>query len=199
MKSRPDPLNVHPLVYEMTAEVSCPPNNWGDLFDQLKVREELPSDAALARLLGVTRSFISAVRVGRKNVSQEIGEAIFARLGRPMSSADLELFKPLRLQKSSNRPDPRVRVSVMRRASGKCELCGRAAPFLTREGQPYLEIHYIVPLTLGGKDVLANAVALCPNCHRKIEVVPTSQDLQKLQSATTSRTAGVGDSKMTPS
>src|SRR3712207_191923 len=32
-----------------------------------------------------------------------------------------------------------VRVYVLRRANGHCEGCGESAPFLTRDGRPYLE------------------------------------------------------------
>lgn len=32
---------------------------------------------------------------------------------------------------------------------------------------PYLEVHHKVPLALGGDDTVANATALCPNCHRQ--------------------------------
>ncbi|WP_080666815.1 HNH endonuclease signature motif containing protein [Variovorax paradoxus] len=34
-------------------------------------------------------------------------------------------------------------------------------------GDPYLEVHHITPLALGGDDTVDNAWALCPNCHRE--------------------------------
>ena len=34
-------------------------------------------------------------------------------------------------------------------------------------GEPYLEVHHIKFLSDGGPDRAWNAVALCPNCHRR--------------------------------
>ena len=58
--------------------------------------------------------------------------------------------------------------AVRRRADGMCEQCGRAAPFTRRsDGSPFLEVHHRTPLSQGGEDTIANAAALCPNCHRE--------------------------------
>lgn len=64
--------------------------------------------------------------------------------------------------------NPDVIVGVLKRADGVCERCGEAAPFTRRsDGTPYLEVHHVVTLSLGGPDTEANAQALCPNCHRR--------------------------------
>lgn len=63
--------------------------------------------------------------------------------------------------------DPRVKAWVLQQAKGKCELCACDAPFLDEDGLPFLEVHHIIPLAYGGEDVVSNAVALCPNCHRR--------------------------------
>ena len=61
-----------------------------------------------------------------------------------------------------------VVAQALIRANGVCEGCGAIAPFFKRrDGQPYLEVHHKISLANGGKDSLSNAVALCPNCHRK--------------------------------
>ena len=61
-----------------------------------------------------------------------------------------------------------VIVTVLVRAKGFCEKCKAKAPFLRRsDGSPYLEVHHGVPLSQGGEDTVANATALCPNCHRE--------------------------------
>ena len=61
-----------------------------------------------------------------------------------------------------------VVAEVIIRAAGICELCKTAAPFLRKSDKtPYLEVHHKVQLAQGGKDVVSNAIALCPNCHRK--------------------------------
>ena len=63
--------------------------------------------------------------------------------------------------------DPAVKAWVLRRANGKCECCLEDAPFVTVEGYPFLEVHHLKTLADGGSDRISNAVALCPNCHRR--------------------------------
>ena len=57
---------------------------------------------------------------------------------------------------------------VLKRAKGKCELCGSDAPFFkASNGSPYLEVHHWIKLSEGGEDTVENAGALCPNCHKQ--------------------------------
>jgi len=63
--------------------------------------------------------------------------------------------------------DPWVKAWVLQNAKGKCGLCGGDAPFVDDAGFPFLEVHHVIPLADGGDDVVSNAVALCPNCHRR--------------------------------
>jgi predicted HNH restriction endonuclease len=62
---------------------------------------------------------------------------------------------------------PRVVAKVLSYANGTCDLCLEAAPFNKSDGEPYLEVHHVVPLAQKGLDKTTNAVALCPNCHRR--------------------------------
>jgi 5-methylcytosine-specific restriction protein A len=62
--------------------------------------------------------------------------------------------------------DPAVKAWVLLRAKGKCEACPNHAPFTSRAGFPFLEVHHVRPLAEGGSDRTTNSVALCPNCHR---------------------------------
>lgn len=61
-----------------------------------------------------------------------------------------------------------VRVYVLRRADGRCEGCGEAAPFETPKGRPYLEPHHIRRRADAGPDHPRWVIALCPNCHRRV-------------------------------
>jgi 5-methylcytosine-specific restriction enzyme A len=72
---------------------------------------------------------------------------------------------------------------VKRVANGKCRLCEAPAPFLDKDGEPYLECHHIEWLSQGGEDSIENAVALCPNCHRKMHVLNLTKDIRKLKRA----------------
>ncbi|UZE16702.1 HNH endonuclease [Pseudomonas sp. B21-054] len=62
--------------------------------------------------------------------------------------------------------DPKVRAWVAALAKGVCEGCGQNAPFEV-DGLPFLEVHHVKHLALNGSDSITNAVALCPNCHRR--------------------------------
>ena len=63
--------------------------------------------------------------------------------------------------------DPKVKAWVLKEANGHCECCNSEAPFLTAEGEPFLEVHHLRHLADGGSDTITNAIALCPNCHRE--------------------------------
>ena len=96
------------------------------------------------------------------------------------SSKDTQEARDARLATASTKPkkiarivylygrNPDVVATVLERANGYCENCKQPAPFLKkRDGQPYLEVHHKIKLADGGGDTVANAIALCPNCHRK--------------------------------
>lgn len=79
-------------------------------------------------------------------------------------------------------PDHIVSEYARRRANGICQLCSQSAPFATADGEPYLEIHHIIPRKDGGEDVVGNIVALCPNCHRKMHLLNLPADVALLKS-----------------
>lgn len=64
--------------------------------------------------------------------------------------------------------DPNVIAWVRNEAAGRCEACGEPAPFVRGDGVPYLEVHHMRPLSEGGPDTVDNAIAGCPNCHRRL-------------------------------
>lgn len=64
--------------------------------------------------------------------------------------------------------DPKVVAYVLKEAEGICYDCNSEGPFISKTtGMPYLEVHHVKMLKDGGEDTVKNAVALCPNCHRK--------------------------------
>lgn len=65
--------------------------------------------------------------------------------------------------------NPNVVAGAIVRSKGKCEMPGCVTTlFLRDDGDPFLEVHHIVPLAEDGDDTLANAAALCPMCHREL-------------------------------
>ena len=67
-----------------------------------------------------------------------------------------------------------------RMANGICQLCDNNAPFLNKDGEPFLEVHHIKELANGGSDSFDNVIALCPNCHRKIHILKDENDREFL-------------------
>jgi 5-methylcytosine-specific restriction enzyme A len=76
---------------------------------------------------------------------------------------------------------------AQRKADGVCQLCNRPAPFRDRNGEPFLEIHHIIPLEEGGQDTIGNVVALCPNCHRKMHELNLTADVVRLKNRAATR------------
>lgn len=65
------------------------------------------------------------------------------------------------------------------RAGYKCQRCGKS--FL--HNKLALHAHHIVPLSKGGRNVLANLIALCEDCHGKEhhKVINTSRFKKKFK------------------
>jgi 5-methylcytosine-specific restriction protein A len=82
----------------------------------------------------------------------------------------------------------KVKTYVLRRANGVCEACKQPAPFLRKDGSPYLEPHHIKRVADGGPDHPASVGAICPTCHRLIH---HGQDGAKLNQELEKYVAGV--------
>lgn len=74
-----------------------------------------------------------------------------------------------------------VAAYTKNRANGICDLCGKPAPFIDKNGDPYLESHHVITLADGGPDVIYNTVAICPNCHREIHILNKKESITKLK------------------
>ena len=86
--------------------------------------------------------------------------------------------------------DAAVVAYVKKAAAGRCDLCGNDAPFKNKGGEPYLECHHVTRLADGGEDAIANAVALCANCHRKMHILNRSADKKTLLARIKDRDSG---------
>jgi 5-methylcytosine-specific restriction endonuclease McrA len=156
-------------------------SDWGELLDALKQKEAIASDAKLAVSLGVSRSFISTVRSGRKGLPLRLATDVLARLERPFEIEKLKsLLAPLKVQ-ILTRKSVIARQSLILRANGCCELCGNLAPFQDQSGLPFLQVHHVIPFRDGGGTTPDNLVVLCPNCYCKVSVNPTAADISKLE------------------
>ncbi|WP_222433376.1 DUF6157 family protein [Vibrio cyclitrophicus] len=75
---------------------------------------------------------------------------------------------------------PEVKAWVLKRAKGCCELCDSEALFKKANGEPYLEVHHVKRLSLGGSDRVENCVALCANCHKRLHFSQDKEDQAQL-------------------
>jgi 5-methylcytosine-specific restriction endonuclease McrA len=76
--------------------------------------------------------------------------------------------------------DKTIRSYAIERSKGKCEACGDPAPFTTRNGEPYLEVHHMTPVSKGGADHPSNVSAICPNCHRRTEISMDGEEFNEI-------------------
>lgn len=95
-------------------------------------------------------------------------------LGKPSGQA-----APARQVRSTEQfvRDATVVAYVLKAAGGDCECCSQPAPFTKPNGMPYLEVHHVKRLASGGSDKISNAVAVCPNCHRRLHHGANSLEL----------------------
>ncbi len=83
--------------------------------------------------------------------------------------------------------DPNVVSWVLWQSQGRCEVCREPAPFLRDNGELFLEVHHVTFLRESGPDTVDNAVACCPNCHRRLHHDPNRHLLRKKILSTCSR------------
>lgn len=100
---------------------------------------------------------------------QELSGKVSALQKQGLAVRPIGSYQPAMVSKitTSYVRDPAVKAWVLQVAGGKCEGCDGAAPFIASDGLPYLEVHHVMPLSSHGSDTTTNAVALCPNCHRR--------------------------------
>ena len=73
---------------------------------------------------------------------------------------------------------------VFERANGFCEGCGYPAPFICKNGNPYLEVHYVSCLGDYGLSRPDGLIALCPTCHSKAHYGSTGEGMAVYLDAT---------------
>ena len=69
---------------------------------------------------------------------------------------------------------------VKQRSNYLCEMpnCNYRS-FSKKNGELYIEVHHVIPLSEGGEDSISNTVALCPNCHRALHYANNKEELKQ--------------------
>jgi ribosomal protein L44E len=64
---------------------------------------------------------------------------------------------------------PRIQITILRRDRFTCQECGRGHREIghKRNGRAELEVHHIIPRSMGGTEHPANLMTLCKECHSK--------------------------------
>lgn len=111
---------------------------------------------------------------------RRVGKLLTADLKKRAESKKVK--ETSRRKTSANRydRDPLIVEYALRRARGICQLCEKPAPFQTKAGEPYLQVHHIRYLSNQGSDTIDNVVGLCPNCHAKVHALEKKQDVDKM-------------------
>lgn len=163
-----DQLTAPFQIERITTEISRVPD-----FEALNEHGNGMYSAALNRFHDYLVE-VESGRTGVQIVDSEFGKRIAKCRNSSVAQRRKRLAKAKRMPASVTvsttvyKRNPDVVAEVLRRARGKCEDCGEPAPFKrVSDGTPYLEVHHQVQLADGGPDTVENAVALCPNCHRK--------------------------------
>ncbi len=130
-----------------------------DSVQQIRNKRKLSDIYTINRIAQIEKDFSDAV-VNSMRISTE-------ERRKRLSDAPI-IPKRIEVKTIVFERNPDVVAEVLLRAKGFCESCDNPAPFLRRsDNTPYLEVHHKKPLALGGGDAVDNAIALCPNCHRK--------------------------------
>ena len=79
----------------------------------------------------------------------------------------IEKPKKVTITTTSYARSPRIKAWILDNANGICEGCNQPGPFELPDGTRFLEVHHVKHLANRGSDRRSNAVALCPNCHKR--------------------------------
>jgi 5-methylcytosine-specific restriction endonuclease McrA len=151
----------------------------GDLLSP-KYIERVPNEEAEK-----IASTISKMLLRNSRLSSNYNESVAGNLSIDQLKRKAENFpqKPRKREIETYEYDrnPYVIRLAKLKANGVCQLCGSTAPFITKDGEPFLEVHHIEWLSNNGKDIIENAIALCPNCHRKMHILDLAEDREYLK------------------
>lgn len=131
------------------------------IFDLVPVATALPEDTKVINSTSLSKSF--------EDLRKAAYEAAKAQPRTKVGNAKL------RWRERSDK----VRMYVLARANGICELCDNNAPFIKSDGGPYLEPHHTKRLADEGPDDPKWVGAICPNCHREIHSGVNGPQLNK--------------------
>ena len=169
-------LRANELAARNKGSVERRMQNISAVMQELKlpfIRGYLPIGNVGARVKPIIISAIEKHSVGMPWVATSdpelLDERVSVMLQQPLveTPAGNDTPKKTLSQVTAFERSPAVKAWVLKHAGPFCEGCHAVAPFEIKPGVPYLEVHHVIPLAENGADTVENAVALCPNCHRR--------------------------------
>lgn len=158
---------VNRYVYRGIVELCQEPYMENQLDKNGAIRKVCIFPLKLTQDVGIDEEdFLGEQALSEKQARRRSDEELLARIQKAEKIPGSRMVKRSVFQRN-----PDIAEYAVRRAKGTCDRCLQAAPFLRRDGNPYLEAHHIVWLSEGGTDDLANVAALCPNCHKRMHVL----------------------------
>jgi len=125
----------------------------------------------------------AADRINRRDNVEEYRarpETAFDRLRDAAYRAAKEEIDATRTETTARSRNEIIKHYALVRSNGLCEGCGEPAPFIAKNGEPYLEVHHIDALAGGGADSPVNVAAVCPNCHRRVDFGEDANEFNEL-------------------
>jgi len=150
-------------------------------YSHIAYYENLPTGGGQPGLLKLCSEFEKIANLGDESDGTDPLENLQSDLQRDIdrSKKDTSSARNARLERADGKSEKVVvQTTAYRRnadviaerlsqANGVCDHCNKPAPFIRKNGDPYLEVHHTIPLSEHGEDVLSNTMALCPNCHKE--------------------------------
>ncbi|WP_175852466.1 EVE domain-containing protein [Burkholderia cepacia] len=167
---------------------------WDEFFEetQMSLNDEAVK-AEFSRIWGSEAPDVAETAVEDTAEAETFGGEVEKLLNRSLEELLAAYSRQQKTSKTGISSKPRTRtgrttifernalvVAIARaRATNECEAPGCSYTlFEDQNGNPYCEVHHIVPLSEGGVDTIENVVCLCPTHHKEAHFGKRSGDLR---------------------
>ena len=83
-----------------------------------------------------------------------------------LTNLKMKPFSPGRNRNKNSTRRRNFKYRIFQSQQGKCACCGRELPI------DEMQLHHILPRSIGGKDGFENEIGLCNDCHQQIHYNP---------------------------
>lgn len=141
------------------------------------LEDGLPDEPVMvADLMGTYKRFqkLQAESVKRMSdmywsVLERVGSKAMADVEQEETNSEVLIEEALKVNKKRLRSTKVIRAALEEK-NYVCELDSSHITFMGKDGKPYMQAHYLVPLAYANDfqvslDVAENVICLCPNCH----------------------------------